>query len=144
MFNSTRINEIYSNSDTFPLSYEDDHADSSSTFNRSYYDDFISLHFNETNSSSIFSSSSPFTYLILIIFTYLVLTFILLTFSLYKQRQMENENFYFGDTDEDIQQGKRHFFWKQFLIGKIGKGDMKPLLIDQTDEERRTFPLKIV
>lgn len=141
MFNSTRFNDIYDNSDTFPLSYEDDHLDSSSsTFNRSFYDDFVSLHFNEsTSSSSLFSYSSPFTYLILIILTYLFLTFILLTFSLYKQRQMENDHFDFSDTDEDVEQGKRYFFWKQLLIGKIAKGDMKPLLTDRT-----TFPLKIV
>lgn len=144
--------DVYDIVDTFPFSYEDDHVDSSltTTLNRSYYDDLISSHLNEvlnsnSTSTSIFSFSSPFTYLILIIISYFILTLILLTFSLYKQRQMEIDNFYFGDTDEEIEQNKRHFLWKQFLIGKIQKGDMEPLLLDRTDQsQQRTFPLYLV
>lgn len=134
MFNST--DEI----DTFPLSYEDDQFDSL-LINRSVYEEIFKKN-STSSSSSIFSFSSPFTFLFLIISSYLILTLILLTFSLYKQRQMEIENFYFGDTDEEIEQGKRHFQWKQFLIDRIEKGDMEPLLTNQN--EQRTFPLDIV
>jgi hypothetical protein len=143
MFNSTLFTD--SNTDTFPLSYEDDDFDSSSsiTLNRSYYDDFISHISNKTLTSSIFSYSSPFTYIILIIICYFILTLILLTFSLYKQRQTEIENFYFGDTNEEIERGKRYLAWKQLLIGKIKKGDMQPLLTDQQNNPR-TFPLDVV
>jgi hypothetical protein len=143
----TRINDVYYNTDTFPLSYEDDDFDSSSmTLNRSYYDDFLSHSLNKTTTSSLFSFSSPFTYIILIIVSYLILTIILLTFSLYKQRQTEIENFYFGDTDEEIERGKRYLAWKQLLIRKIKKGDMEPLLTNRNDQQinPRTFPLDVV
>lgn len=153
MFNTTifnQTNEVYYNTDSFPLSYEEDDFDSSSiTLNRSSYDDvFFNLNYtlNKTNLSLLLSLSSPFTYIIIIIVSYLILTIILLTFSLYKQRQTEIENFYFGDTDEDIQRGKRYLLWKQFLIKKIKKGDMKPLLSNQNDQEINTgtFPLYVV
>jgi hypothetical protein len=143
----TRINDVYYNTDTFPLSYEDDDFDSSSmTLNRSYYDDFLSHSLNKTTTSSLFSFSSPFTYIILIIVSYLILTIILLTFSLYKQRQTEIENFYFGDTDEEIERGKRYLAWKQLLIRKIKKGDMEPLLTNRNDQQinPRTFSLDVV
>jgi hypothetical protein len=142
--------EDYYNTDSFPLSYEEDDFDSSSILlNRSYYDDFLlnlNHTLNKTTSSSILSLSSPFTYIILIIISYLILTILLLTFSLYKQRQTETEDFYFGDTDEDIEQEKRYLIWKQFLIGKIKKGDMKPLLLDRNDQQINTgtFPLYVV
>jgi hypothetical protein len=153
MLNSTLINpndDIYYNSDSFPLSYEDDDFNSSSiSLNRSYYDDFLlnlNPKVNKTNSSSILSLSSPFTYIILIIICYLILTIILLTFSLYRQRQTESENFYFGDSDEEIEQGKRYLAWKQLLIKKIRKGDMDPLLFNGKDQQinTETFPLYVV
>ncbi|CAF1537990.1 unnamed protein product, partial [Adineta steineri] len=96
-----------------------------------------------SSSSSFLSFSSPFTYIFLIIVCYLILTIILLTFSLYKQRQMEIENFYFGDSDEDIEQGKRYLIWKQLLIRNIKKGDMEPLL-SNSNIQRETFPMDIV
>ncbi|CAF2615270.1 unnamed protein product [Rotaria sp. Silwood2] len=69
-----------------------------------------------------------------------------MAYSLYKQRRSEMENFYFGDTDEDIAQEKRYLAWKQLLIGKIKKGDMEPLLSDGIDQQisTSTFPLRIV
>jgi hypothetical protein len=149
MLNSTifnRNNDVYYNSDTFPSSYDEDDFDSSSiTLNRSYYDDLL-LNLNKTNSFSILSLSSPFTYIILIIIFYFILTIILLIFSLYKQRQTEIENFYFGDTDEDIEQGKRYLAWKKLLIQKIKKGDMEPLLSNKNDQQinTTTFPLYVV
>ena len=99
-----------------------------------------------------FHFSSPFSYIILILIVYSLLTIILLSFSLYKQRQTEIENFYFGDTEEDIQQAKRSLIWKQLLIGKITKGDMEPLLFQtnsdstqsNSDPKTATFPLHIV
>jgi len=154
MLNSTifnRNNDVYYNPDHFPLSYEEDDFDSSSiSLNRSYYDDIL-LNYNhtlhKTNSFPLLSFSSPFTFIILIIICYLILTIILLTFSLYKQRQTEIENFYFGDTDEDIEQGKRYLAWKQLLIRKIKKGDMEPLLSNRNDQQINTgstFPLYVV
>ncbi|CAF0971662.1 unnamed protein product [Rotaria sp. Silwood1] len=153
MLNSTiihRNDDIYYNVDSFPLSYEEDDFDSSSILlNRSYYDDILlnlNHTLNKTNLSSILSLSSPITYIIFIIISYLILTIILLTFSLYKQRRHEMENFYFGDTDEDIAQEKRYLAWKQLLIRKIKKGDMEPLLSDENDQQISTvtFPLHIV
>ncbi|CAF0769217.1 unnamed protein product [Rotaria sordida] len=154
MLNSTiihRNNDVYYNVDSFPLSYEEDNFDSSSILlNHSYYDDILlnlNHTLNKTNSLSILSLSSPLTYIIFIIISYLILTIILLTFSLYKQRRNEIENFYFGDTDEDIAQEKRYLAWKQLLIGKIKKGDMEPLLSDENDQQQistGTFPLHIV
>lgn len=143
MFNSThshRNEENYDVEDNFAFFYEDE---TSISANRSYYDDLATNFNHKITKTSFFSSSSPFTYLILIIISYLLLTMILLTFSLYKQRQTEVENFYFGDSDEDIERGKRHLAWKQHLIGKICKGDMQPLL---TDEPRETdiFPVLVV
>src|SRR5438874_2182308 len=134
LLNSTRNNDFYDYSDNFPLSYEDNDF----LINRTYYDDYIlnnNQTFNLTNSdvlslSSIFSFSSPFSYIFLILIVYFILTIILLSFSLYKQRQNEIENFYLGDTEEDIEQAKRSLIWKQLLIGKIRKGDMQPLLIE--------------
>lgn len=85
--------------------------------------------------------------MVMILIVYIFLTIVLLSFSLYKQRQTEMENFYFGDTEEDIQQGKRYFAWKQFLIGKIRKGDMKPLLNNDHEDEnskQSPFPLETV
>jgi len=154
MLNSTifkQNDDVYYNTDRFPLSYEEDDFDSSSiSLNRSYYDDIL-LNFNHTlhkiNSFPLLSFSSPFTYIILIIICYLILTIILLTFSLYKQRQTEIENFYFGDTDEDIERGKRYLAWKQLLIRKIKKGDMEPLLSNKNDQQINTgstFPLYVV
>jgi hypothetical protein len=113
---------------------------------------------NVTNSdvislSSILNFSTPFSYIFLILIVYLILTIILLSFSLYKKRQTEIENFYFGDNEEDIQQAKRCLIWKQLLIEKITKGDMEPLLIEtysdsnyQIDSKSKTqtFPLHIV
>jgi hypothetical protein len=142
--------DTYYNIDNFPLSYEEDDFDSSLvSLNHSYHNDLISNlnhTLNKTNSISIFSYSSPFTYIIFILIVYLFLTMILLTFSLYKQRQIEIENFYFGDTDEDIEQGKRYLAWKQLLIGKIRKGDIEPLLCHQNDQQSKTttFPLHLV
>lgn len=75
--------------------------------------------------------------------SYLILTIILLTFSLYKQRQTEIENFYYGDSDEEIEQGKRLLKWKKYLINKIRKGDMQPLITNQM-QDSKTFPLDIV
>jgi hypothetical protein len=149
MLNTTMINrnsDVYYAPDSFPLSYEEDDFDSSSlSLNRSYYDDIIS-NSNKTNSITFLSLSSPFTYIIFIIISYLILTIILLTFSLYKQRQTEIENFYFGDTDEEIEQGKRYLSWKQFLIRKIQKGDMKPLLSNENNQQTNpgTFPNYVV
>ena len=119
-------NDPYEYSDIFPLPYEDDDF-----INGTSYDDYMlnsNQTFNSTNSdlislSSIFTFSSPFSYIFIILIVYLVLTVILLSFSLYKQRQTEIENFYFGDTEEDIEQAKRSLIWKQLLIGKIRKGD---------------------
>ena len=141
MFNTTMINGN-NDVDSFPLSYEEDHFDSSSiSLNRSFCEEIL-LNLNKTTSSIIFSFSSPFTILIFIIISYLILTIILLIFSLYKQRQTEIENFYFGDTEEDIEQGKRYLRWKQYLIQKIQKGDIKPLLTTENNPE--TFPVYIV
>ena len=76
----------------------------------------------------------------------------LLSLSLYKQRQIEIENFYFVDTEEEIEKAKRCLIWKQSLIGRITKGDMEPLLIDtysnsdgMTSESKTVnFPLQLV
>ncbi len=154
-----RSDDFYYDGDNFPLSYEDNDWNIDLT-NRTYYDDYIlnnSQTFNLTNSNvltfeSIFSFSSPFSYIILILIVYSILTLILLSLSLYKQRQTEIENFYFGDTNEEIEQAKRSFIWKQVLIEKITKGDMEPLLVethsdsDGADGESKTstFPLHIV
>ncbi|CAF1110940.1 unnamed protein product [Adineta ricciae] len=123
--------------------YEDE---TSILTNRSYYDDLLTDFNHKIVKTSFFSLSSPFIYLLLIIICYLLLTVILLTFSLYKQRQTEVENFYFGDSDEDVERGKRHFAWKQHLIGKMCKGDMQPLLTNNADERRTTdvFPVHVV
>jgi hypothetical protein len=144
-------NDFYDYSDNFPLPYEDEDLN-----NRTYYDDYLfnnNQTLNLTNSDdylSIFSFSSPFSYIFFILIIYLILTIILLSFSLYKQRENEIENFYFGDTEEEIQQTKRYLLWKQLLIGKIRKGDMEPLLIDtysngqDSQSKTATFPLQIV
>ncbi|CAF1415470.1 unnamed protein product [Adineta steineri] len=151
MLNSTIVirddnDDIYYNNENFPLTYDDnDYNSSSLLFNRSYYDE-LNHKLTKTyssSSSSFLSFSSPFTYIFLIIVCYLILTIILLTFSLYKQRQMEIENFYFGDSDEDIEQGKRYLIWKQLLIRNIKKGDMEPLL-SNSNIQRETFPMDIV
>jgi hypothetical protein len=159
IINSTLINptnDLYDYSDNFPLPYEDEELT-----NRTYYDDYFlnnNQTFNVTNSdvislSSILNFSTPFSYIFLILIVYLILTIILLSFSLYKKRQTEIENFYFGDNEEDIQQAKRCLIWKQLLIEKITKGDMEPLLIEtysdsnyQIDSKSKTqtFPLHIV
>ena len=126
--------------DHFPSPYED--------FDETYYDNFIfnnNQTFNLTkfdilSLSSIFSFSNPLSYIIFILITYLILTFILLLLSLYKQRQYS----YF----EDINKIKRCLLWKQTLIGKITKGDMEPLLVEtysNSDQSKiMTFPLEIV
>ena len=146
MFNSTRSHRSEDNyyiEDNFAFFYEDE---TSILANRSDYNDLLTDFNHKIPKTSFFSLSSPFTYLILIIISYLFLTAILLTFSLYKQRQADIENFYFGDSDEDVERGKRHFAWKQHLIGKICKGDMQPLLDNNTDERRKTdiFPVHVV
>lgn len=153
MFNTTviqRNNDIYYNVDRFPSSYdEEDFELSSVSSNHSYYDDFLS-DFNHTlnkiNSSTILSLSSPITYIIFIVMVYLILTIILLAFSIYKKRRVEMENFYLGDTDEDIAQEKRLLAQKKLLIGKIKKGDMEPLLSDVNNHQinTTTFPSHIV
>lgn len=153
MFNTTviqRNNDIYYNVDRFPSSYdEEDFELSSVSSNHSYYDDFLS-DFNHTlnkiNSSTILSLSSPITYIIFIVMVYLILTIILLAFSIYKKRRVEMENFYLGDTDEDIAQEKRLLAQKKLLIGKIKKGDMEPLLSDVNNHQTNTttFPSHIV
>jgi hypothetical protein len=156
---TNHIDDLYYYADSFPLPNDDDEFNIDLT-NRTYYDDYAlnsNQTFNLTNSnvlslSSIFSFSSPFSYIILILIVYSLLTLILLSFSLYKQRQTEIENFYFGDNEEDIEQTKRSLIWKQLLIGKITKGDMEPLLFqthsdsNQFDSESKTatFPLHIV
>lgn len=149
-------NDLYDYSDHFPLPYEDE-----SITNQTYYDDYVlytNQTFNTTYSdpttlSSLLSFSSPFSYIFLILIAYLILTIILLSFSLYQQRQIGIENFHFSDTEEENEQIKRWLDWKQLLIGKITKGDMTPLLIDTSsnstdviDSERKTatFPLQIV
>lgn len=156
-FNSTSNssnNIYYDYSDTFPLSYENDQL----TNRTSDEDYFVNLNetFNQNNSDSIsltslLTFSTPFSYIFLILIVYLILTMILLTFSLYKQRQSEIENFDFGDTDDDIEQAKRTFKWKEFLIKKIAKGDMEPLLTERnsTNQEHlqtrfSPFPLQTV
>lgn len=163
IINSTLIdlsNDLYDYSDIFPLPYEDNDLN-----NRTYYDDYYflnNINNNQTNNlttsdtitlSSILTFSTPFSYIFLILIVYLILTIILLSFSLYKQRQTEIENFYYGDNDEDVQQTKRSLLWKKFLIDKISKGDMEPLLIDtksnssnENDYQMKstTFPLHIV
>ncbi|CAF1630712.1 unnamed protein product [Rotaria magnacalcarata] len=153
MLNSTKIQRntvTYYNVDSFPLSYEDDDFDSSSlSLNHSYYDEFLlrlNRTLNKTDSSSMLSLSSPITYIMLIVISYLILTVIILTFSLYRQRRAEIENFYFGDTDEDIAQERRYISWKRLLIEKVEKGDMEPLLSDGNNQEIKTatFPLHIV
>lgn len=127
--------------DRFPSSYEDEQeqqpSESMSVLNRSY----------SSEDSTRFAFSSPFTSLMTILIVYLLLTVVLLAFSLYKQRQTEMENFYLGETDEEIEQGKRHAVWKRFLIGRIRKGDMRPLLLlppERTTTPTCTFPLNIV
>ncbi|CAF1340024.1 unnamed protein product [Rotaria magnacalcarata] len=156
--NSTLINRadvIYYDTDNYHLPYEDDDLN-----NQTFYDEYIIINnqtLNLTNADvlslpSIFSFSSPFSYIFLILIVYSVLTVILLSLSLYKQRQVEMENFYFGDTQEDIEKAKRCLVWKQSLIGKITKGDMEPLLIEtysnsngmQSESKTVTFPLQIV
>lgn len=151
MINRTSIDgpEVFDYyADRFPLS-NDDEDFQIDVSNRTFYDDFI---VNETQSwnettidipslSTIFSFSSPFSYIILILFVYLILTLILLSFSLYKQRQNDVENFYYGETEEEIQQAKRTLEWKQFLIGKISKGDVEPLLLTKTSS---MYPTEIV
>jgi hypothetical protein len=147
-------NDFYYYSDHFPLPYEDDDL-----INGTYYDDYLLNNnetFNLTNSdlisSSIFSFSSPFSYIFLILIVYLILTVILLSFSIYKQRQSDIENFYFGDTEEDIKQAKHRLIWKQLLINRIRKGDMEPLLIETYNNsndinslsKKSTFPIHIV
>ncbi|CAF1049964.1 unnamed protein product [Adineta ricciae] len=147
MFNLTHSHQNENNyylEDNFAFFYEDE---TSLLANRSYYDDLLTDFNHKIPKTSFFSLSSPFIYLIFIIISYLFLTMILLTFSLYKQRQTEVENFYFGDSDEDVERGKRHFAWKQHLIGKICKGDMQPLLNNNNNDERRKtdiFPIHIV
>ncbi|CAF1417770.1 unnamed protein product [Adineta steineri] len=159
IINSTLIdrnNDLYYYADNFPLPYEDEEWNIDLT-NRTYYEDYIlntNQTYNITNTdvlslSSIFSFSSPFSYILLILMVYSTLTIILLSLSLYKQRRTEIENFYFGDTEEEIQQAKRALICKQILIEKISKGDMEPLLVsdsDGTDSESKTstFPLHIV
>lgn len=136
----------FDDSDNFPLSsYEDGSLDLSSTsINRSFYGDLPST-LNQT-SKSVSSLSSPFHYLVTILVFYLLLTVVLLSFSLYKQRQTEIENFYFGDTEEEIEQGKRSLILKKFLIDKIDKGDVKPLLSEHNDKDLSTnkYPLNVV
>jgi len=147
MLNSTFANQSNNdfdyNTDIFPLSYDDDGFDSSAIrLNHSFYDDILS-NYNSTLNKTNSSNSSPFTFMILIVMSYLILTIILLTFSLYKQRQTEIENFYYGDSDEEIEQGKRLLKWKKYLINKIRKGDMQPLITNQM-QDSKTFPLDIV
>ena len=138
LFNGTSETDLI---DRFPSSYEDEQPfESIAVVNRSYY-------FDETMTTTtrLTSLSSPFTSILTILIVYLLLTIILLAFSLYKQRQTEMENFYFGETDEEIEQGKRHAAWKRFLIGRIRKGDMRPLLLlPERTADTRSFPSNIV
>ncbi|CAF2322754.1 unnamed protein product [Rotaria sp. Silwood2] len=157
LINRSDVHDYYA--DNFPLPYEDDDLNFDIT-NQTYYDDYIinnNQTFNLTNSdvlslSSIFSFSSPFSYILLILIVYAILTLILLSLSLYKQRQVEMENFYYGDTQEEIEKAKRCLVWKQLLIEKITKGDMEPLLVEpysnsdeiNSESKAATFPLEIV
>ena len=145
-----RNDDKYDSRDSFLPSYQQDTFPSSFVLlNHSYNDNFLlnlNYSFNKTDSYTIINFSSPFTYLILITISYLILTVILLVFSLYRQREIEIENFYFGDTVEDIQQEKRYAAWKKLLIGKIKKGDMEPLLSDRNHQFTNSgrFPSHIV
>lgn len=149
-------NDLYDYSDHFPMPFDDE-----TMTNQTYYDDYVLFNNQTFNSnysdlttlSSLLSFSSPFSYIFLILVAYLILTTILLSFSLYQQRQIGIENNHFSDSEEETEQSKRWLDWKQLLIGKITKGDMTPLLTntssDSTDEiesksKTVTFPLQIV
>ena len=159
----TRGDELYYYADSFPLPYDDEEWNMDSS-NRTYYDEYM-FNSNQTSNlttmttdvfsyTSLFSFSSPFSYILLILIVYSILTLVLLSLSLYKQRRTEIENFYFGDTEEEIERAKRSLLWKQALINKISKGDMEPLLAENPDDmdfESKTtttatvtFPLHIV
>lgn len=160
--NSTLINHTdisYYDTDNFPLAYEENDL-YFDIANQTFYDEYNinnnqTLNLTNLNVLSlppIFSFSSPFSYIFLILIVYLILTLILLSLSLYKQRQVEMENFYYGDTQEDIDNAKRRLALRQSLIGKITKGDMEPLLIEtysnldgiNSESKSTTFPLEIV
>ena len=139
----------YSRDSFLPLYQQDVLPTSFVLLNHSYYNNFLlnlDYSLNRTDSYAIINFSSPFAYLILITISYLILVVILLAFSLYRERKIEIENFYFGDTDEDIQQEKRYAAWKQLLIKKIKKGDMELLLSDRNHPFTNpgTFPSHIV
>ncbi|UJR24866.1 hypothetical protein I4U23_006235 [Adineta vaga] len=153
----TRGDDLYYYADSFPLPYEDEEWNMDSS-NRTFYDDYILNSNNQTlnltttdvfSYTSVFSFSSPFSYILLILIVYSILTLILLSLSLYKQRRTEIENFHFGDTDEEIERTKRSLVWKQLLINRISKGDMEPLLTTDSNDihsesQITTFPLHIV
>ncbi|CAF1283063.1 unnamed protein product, partial [Didymodactylos carnosus] len=159
----------YANS--FPLSYDDiiddgryiyvDDSQQPLNLTNIYYPTDDILLINNTNLSSlyddyIYSSSpssslsfGPFIYIFIILCVYILLTVILLAFSIYKQRQ--NDEYYFDSTEKE----NNSMNWKRFLISKMRKGDMEPLLNDQsitTDDNNdnddstsiSNFPLKIV
>lgn len=150
-------NVYYDYTDNFPLSYDNEEV-----INRTYYDDyFLSVNqtFNSTSTdftllSSILHFSTPFSYIFLILLVYFVLTIVLLSFSLYKQRQSDIENIYSDEFDDNAEQNKRLLRWKQLLINRIDKGDMEPLLKPETQSDSNhekqlqlissTFPLEIV
>jgi hypothetical protein len=152
----TRSDDLYYYADNFPLPYDDEEWNIDSS-NRTYYDDYLfgnNQTLNLTNAdvfsySTILSFSSPFSYILLILIVYSILTVILLSLSLYKQRRTEIENFYFGDTDEEVERAKCSLVWKQLLIEKISKGDMEPLLVSdsestESDSKATAFPLHLV
>lgn len=150
-------NIYYDYIDTFPLSYDNEEVT-----NRTYYDEyFLSVNqtFNSTSTdftllSSILHFSTPFSYIFLILLVYFVLTIVLLSFSLYKQRQSDIENVYSDEFDDNTDKNERLLRWKQLLINRIDKGDMEPLLKPETpsnsNHEKQsqlissTFPSEIV
>lgn len=132
---SNGINRFDDEVDRLPVSYDEN--DSTMDFlNRTYYEDILVNEYRTSttnvtdlpSSLSLLSLSSPFSYIILILAIYFVLTLILLVFSLYKQRRSDFDYFYSGEHEDDSRQSKQRLAWKRLLIGKIRKGDMQPLL----------------
>lgn len=142
MLNSTSTNVLDYEIDRFPSPFDETLPDVDLT-NQTDYDDFIlneSPAWNSSNTDlnpllSIFSASSPFSYIIFVLIVYFVLTVFLLSFSLYKQRRSDLDNFYYAENEDEIQLTKRTWAWKQYLIGQIRKGDMEPLLSDRISAE---------
>ncbi|CAF1083714.1 unnamed protein product [Didymodactylos carnosus] len=158
--------------DSFPLPYDDiidddksiyidDQQQSliSSNFTNIYYPNDDILIINNTNLSSLYDnyidssltssiSFGPFIYIFIILSIYILLTILLLAFSIYKQRQ--NDEYYF----DTIEKENNCLHLKCSLIKNISKGDMEPLLNDYSiithDNNDTTidltsrFPLRIV